>query len=85
MSDEEEEDIYANENPGTSGLKTKLKNDGYVAACYGKNWYIAQILGTNEIRDENGFAIYFKQKFTEIKGKNKFAWPLNEDIINIIS
>lgn len=76
-SSEEEEEVYDINKPGSSGLNTKWKEkfqkDNYVDARYFKKWYIVQVLGSSEIKDNSGVTIYFNLKFTEIKGENKFS------------
>lgn len=77
-SDEDEPHLSDLNQPGTSGVSKrieKLQKDNYVAACYDKQWYIAQVLDSTDIIDEKGVAIYCSLKFTEIKGDNKFLWP----------
>lgn len=82
-------DIGLNQ-PGTSGLNQRVedrfkpKTNDYVAACYDKDWYIAQVIGTTDIGDPPNVSTYYHLRFTENKGLNKFSWPKKPDEVPVL-
>ena len=91
----DEEEIYDVSEPETSGLNTNQQKESqtndYVAACYNRKWYIAEVLCTSD--DDAQEATYYYLKFTVNEDENKFSWPtksdevpkLLEDILCIVS